>query len=129
MQGGDSAAKLEAAESNFLSQTLSVETRLGSKFIEILKFELSEYFKGKRKEFSVPLILVGSDFQIQVWNLLQQIHYGSIQTYKQQALKLNNLGAIRAMAQANGRNPLAILVPCHRVIGVSGKLIGYNGGI
>ena len=100
-----------------------------NKFFDILKLELSEYFEGKRKEFSVPLILVGSDFQVDVWNLLRTIPYGTTQSYKQQALSLNHPGAIRAMAQANGQNPLAIIIPCHRVIGATGKLVGYSGGL
>ena len=100
-----------------------------NKFFDILRFQLSEYSNGKRKEFSVPLKLVGSDFQLQVWNILRKIPYGTIQTYKQQAVNLNHPGAIRAMAQANGQNPIAIIIPCHRVIGTGGKLVGYHCGL
>lgn len=73
--------------------------------------------------------MIGTEFQKSVWNLLLNIPYGQTKTYKDQAISLGNLNAIRAVAGANGRNQISILVPCHRVIGADGKLVGYGGGI
>lgn len=97
--------------------------------LETLKIQLNEYFEGQRKEFSIPIAIRGSDFQHKVWAQLQQILYGTTQTYKQQSEILNQPLAIRAMAHANGQNPIAIVIPCHRVIGSNGKLTGYAGGL
>lgn len=94
-----------------------------------LENELNEYFFGKRKTFGIPLDLIGTAFQKSVWNLLLNIPYGHTKTYKEQAISLGNLNAIRAVAGANGRNQISILVPCHRVIGADGKLVGYGGGV
>lgn len=91
--------------------------------------ELTEYFAGKRKEFTVPLDLHGTDFQKRVWDELLAIPYGETRSYKQQATKLKNVKAIRAVGAANGRNPVAIIVPCHRVIASNGHLHGYAGGL
>ena len=77
----------------------------------------------------MPLDLKGTNFQFDVWNLLQKIPYGRLQTYKQQSVNLTHPEAIRAMAHANGQNPIAIIIPCHRVIGSDGKLTGYAGGL
>lgn len=100
-----------------------------SPFFEILTKELKEYFIGKRKEFSVPLVTPGTDFQKSVWKVLQEIPYGKTRSYKEQAIAIGNLKAIRAVATANGDNRIAILVPCHRVIGSDGQMTGYGGGI
>jgi len=94
-----------------------------------LKEELGEYFAGKRKMFDVSLDLSGTEFQKSVWNSLLDIPFGKIQTYEQQAIKLNSLSAIRAIAAANGQNKISIVIPCHRVIGKSGNLTGYAGGL
>lgn len=91
--------------------------------------QLKEYFDGKRKEFSIQLDPVGTDFQKSVWNELSKIPYGETRSYLQIANQLNNPGAIRAVGAANGKNPIAIIVPCHRVIGSSGDLIGFAGGL
>ncbi len=100
-----------------------------SKYFESLRKQLSEYFDGKRKEFGIPLVLAGTPFQQQVWGELQKIPYGSTRSYKEQSMALKNLGAIRAVGTANGANRIAILIPCHRVIGENGKLTGYGGGL
>ncbi len=100
-----------------------------SKVITKLKSQLHEYFDGKRKIFSIPLQPLGTDFQKSVWEELQRIPYGNTRSYKQQASALNNLRAIRAVAQANGMNKISILIPCHRVIGEDGHLTGYGGGL
>lgn len=97
--------------------------------MEILEIQLGEYFEGKRKEFSIPIAVRGTEFQHKVWALLQNIPYGTTQTYKQQSENLNQPLAIRAMAHTNGQNPISIVIPCHRVIGTNGKMTGYAGGL
>ena len=91
--------------------------------------ELGEYFAGKRREFTVPLDMRGTPFQKQVWEALLGIPYGETRTYGQLASQLGNPKATRAVGAANGRNPVAIIAPCHRVIGFSGKLTGFAGGL
>jgi methylated-DNA-[protein]-cysteine S-methyltransferase len=91
--------------------------------------ELSEYFRGERKAFTVPLDMRGTHFQRQVWEALLGIPYGETRSYGQLANQLGNPNATRAVGAANGRNPIAIVVPCHRVIGFNGKLTGFAGGL
>ncbi|MWN31117.1 MULTISPECIES: bifunctional transcriptional activator/DNA repair enzyme AdaA [unclassified Gilliamella] len=97
--------------------------------IKQTKKEIDEYFQGKRQHFNVKLHTPGTDFQKTVWDCLKQIPYGKLTTYKQQAEKINTPQAIRAVANANGFNRVAIIVPCHRVIGSNGELMGYGGGL
>ena len=94
-----------------------------------LKIELLEYFAGKRQNFSVPLHLVGGDFQKKVWNELLKIPFGKTVSYKQLAENVGNSKAVRAVANANAANKIAVIVPCHRVIGSNGSLTGYAGGL
>ena len=91
--------------------------------------ELDAYFKGEQKVFTVPLLLLGSDFQKSVWQALLTIPYGETSTYKEQAKMIGNEKAVRAVANANGANAISILVPCHRIIGSNGTLTGYAGGL
>jgi methylated-DNA-[protein]-cysteine S-methyltransferase len=91
--------------------------------------ELDEYFAGTRKVFEVPLAPEGTPFQQQVWQTLLQIEFGKQSSYLLQSKKLGNVKAIRAMASANGKNPIAIIIPCHRVIGSNQTLVGYAGGL
>jgi O-6-methylguanine DNA methyltransferase len=91
--------------------------------------ELDAYFAGKLRQFTVPLDLRGTAFQLRVWQLLCEIPYGETRSYGQIAQALGNPKATRAVGQANGRNPIAIIVPCHRVIGSDGGLTGYGGGL
>ena len=91
--------------------------------------QLKEYFAGTRKEFDVPLDIEGTDFQKRVWNELQKIPYGKTISYKTLSEKLGDVKVIRAVGKANGQNPIAIIIPCHRVIGADGSLIGYAGGL
>jgi methylated-DNA-[protein]-cysteine S-methyltransferase len=91
--------------------------------------ELDAYFAGDLRQFSVPLDLRGTDFQRQVWQLLQSIPYGETRSYGQIASALGRPTASRAVGRANGTNPVAIIVPCHRVIGANGELVGYGGGL
>ena len=100
-----------------------------NKHIRQAKKEISEYFVGQRKSFAVQLHMPGTDFQNSVWQGLLKIPYGQTSTYKKQAEKLNKPKAVRAVASANGHNRIAIIVPCHRVVGKNGTLIGYGGGI
>lgn len=90
---------------------------------------LKAYFAGNPQPFNIPLHLIGSDFQVRVWQQLQQIPYGKTMSYKQQAMQLGNPQAIRAIASANGANPVMMVVPCHRVVGSKGQLTGYRGGL
>jgi methylated-DNA-[protein]-cysteine S-methyltransferase len=91
--------------------------------------ELAEYFTGSRNTFSVPLDMHGTKFQQNVWDALLKIPFGETRTYGQLAKELGNPKAMRAVGAANGRNPAAIVVPCHRVIGADGKLTGFAGGL
>ena len=100
-----------------------------NKHFVLLHQQLDEYFEGKRKEFSIPLVTPGSTFQQSVWKELQNIPYGITRSYKQQALALKKPEAVRAVANANGTNRIAIIIPCHRVIGADGNLTGYGGGL
>lgn len=96
---------------------------------QLLRGQVAEYFAGSRRDFSVPLLTPGTDFQQAVWQALGRIPYGTTRSYGQQAVALGRPGAVRAVASANGMNRLAILVPCHRVIGADGQLTGYAGGL
>jgi AraC family transcriptional regulator of adaptative response/methylated-DNA-[protein]-cysteine methyltransferase len=101
----------------------------GNKFFAELEKQLSEYFAGKRKQFDIPLVTPGTEFQQSVWKELMNIPYGSTRSYKQQSIALKKPEAIRAVAHANGMNRIAIIIPCHRVIGDNGSMTGYGGGI
>mgnify|MGYP002802577550 FL=1 len=91
--------------------------------------ELEEYFQGKRKEFTVPCVPEGTDFQKRVWEALTRIPYGVTRTYKEIAVEIGNSRASRAVGMANHKNPVPIIIPCHRVIGSDGRLTGYAGGL
>ena len=91
--------------------------------------QLEEYFAGKRKQFDLDLDFVGTDFQKSVWNALANIPFGESRSYREIARELGNASATRAVGAANGRNPISIVAPCHRVIGASGELTGFAGGI
>lgn len=93
------------------------------------KNEIDEYFQGIRKYFAVKSHTPGTDFQRTVWDSLKQIPYGKLTTYKEQAENINNPHSIRSVASANGFNRIAIIIPCHRVIGSNGELMGYGGGL
>ena len=91
--------------------------------------QLLEYLKGERKTFDLPIHMEGTAFQQQVWTALCDIPYGETRSYKQIAETIGNPKAVRAVGMANNRNPLLIVIPCHRVIGTDGKLVGYGAGI
>jgi methylated-DNA-[protein]-cysteine S-methyltransferase len=112
---------------NFLKETRRPETITSA--IEQCIEELDEYFYKGRKFFSVELLLRGSDFQKKVWNQLLTIPFGTTVSYEEIAIGIGDIKSIRAVGLANGQNPIAIIVPCHRVIGKNGDLVGYGGGM
>ena len=91
--------------------------------------QLEEYFSGDRREFDLPISAVGTEFQQQVWKALTTIPYGETWSYQDLANAIGNPKAVRAVGLANGKNPVSVIVPCHRVIGKNGKLTGYAGGV
>lgn len=91
--------------------------------------QLGEYFAGVRREFDVPLELHGTEFQVAAWRALANIAYGETRAYKQQAIDIGRPKAVRAIGAANGKNPISVILPCHRVIGSNGSLVGYGGGL
>ena len=101
----------------------------GTRVLEQAAAELAEYFEGSRREFTVPVRLTGTDFQQEVWAALCEIPYGATATYGDIARRVGRPRACRAVGMANHRNPVPIIVPCHRVIGSGGALTGYGGGL
>jgi len=91
--------------------------------------QIDEYFKGKRKKFTIEIQLQGTDFQKKVWKQLMKIPYGETVSYKDIAVSIGNKKAVRAVGGANNKNKIAIIVPCHRVIGSDGDLVGFGGGL
>lgn len=123
--------QIKASELGLLS-VLFVEkcTHVSSNALtQAAKSQLSEYFDGSRTQFALPLAVSGTQFQLSVWQQLQQIRYGQTCSYADVAVALANPKAVRAVGAANGKNPISIIVPCHRVIGANGQLTGYAGGI
>jgi methylated-DNA-[protein]-cysteine S-methyltransferase len=126
-------AKLEGDENGVSSLTvLNNDVAVSNIIPEVLEDavnQLNEYFKGERKTFSLKLNPEGTDFQKRVWDALLTIPFGKTTSYLQLSKDLGDVKAIRAVANANGKNPLWIIVPCHRVIGTDGSLTGYAGGL
>ncbi|MGE8683798.1 MAG: methylated-DNA--[protein]-cysteine S-methyltransferase [Acinetobacter sp.] len=91
--------------------------------------QLNEYFQGKRQKFDLPLDFEGTEFQQKVWQALLTIPFGETRSYKQIAEQVGNVKAVRAVGAANGKNPISIIAPCHRVVGANGKLVGFAGGL
>lgn len=110
----------------YLNASFKIET---TSILEETKRQLDEYFAGNRKAFTIPLHLVGTDFQQQVWNELLNIPYGATTSYKEIAQNIGKPKAVRAVAGAIGANGISILIPCHRVIGSDKSLTGYAGGL
>ncbi|MGD0342037.1 MAG: methylated-DNA--[protein]-cysteine S-methyltransferase [Bacteroidales bacterium] len=133
----DGVCLLEFSDRRTLSSQIKEVTGLlettiqegSNRHLRMLKKQLKEYFKGKRKEFSLHLVTPGTEFQQAVWKELLKIPYGATRTYQEQADTLKNPGSVRAVAQANGANRISIVIPCHRVIGSDGHLVGYGGGL
>lgn len=119
-------AIIELDFGNNLNKEIEIkETQL----IKEAKEQLEEYFNGERKEFHLPLEPKGTEFQKQVWRALRKISYGTTKTYKEIAVEVGNEKACRAVGMANNKNPIPIIIPCHRVIGSNNKLVGYAGGL
>ena len=91
--------------------------------------QLTEYFAGKRQQFDLPLDFAGTEFQHKVWQALLSIPFGETRSYRDIAEQIGNVKAVRAVGAANGKNPISIIAPCHRVVGKNGKLIGFAGGL
>lgn len=132
----DAVCLLEFADRKALASELSLLGReLGplapgtNALIARLRAELDEYFAGSRREFTVPLATPGTPFQQEAWRALREIPHGATRSYAEQAAAIGRPSAVRAIARANGANRIAILVPCHRVVGSDGKLTGYGGGL
>ena len=122
--------KMLETEFKDLAKSLNATIAQGENpHFKTLEKELSEYFEGNRKNFTVPLSPVGTDFQKSVWQVLMKIPYGETWNYKKQSEVLGDVKKVRAVANANGMNKISILIPCHRVIGSNGTLTGYGGGI
>ena len=122
--------KILEKEFEYLANEFNTEILPGkNKHLDKLKKELEEYFIGNRSTFTVPIHASGTHFQMSVWDALQNIPYGNTRSYKQQAEAIGNVKAVRAVASTNGKNRINILIPCHRVIGSNGKLVGYGGGL
>lgn len=124
--------KIEATDSgivavNFVSSQDEAESV--NTITQHCKQQLQEYFSGERRTFNLPLQPKGTDFQQRVWAELQNIPFGKVVSYLEMAKRLGDEKVIRAAAAANGKNPIAILIPCHRVIGTNGDLVGYAGGL
>ncbi|MGD9365898.1 MAG: methylated-DNA--[protein]-cysteine S-methyltransferase [Desulfobacteraceae bacterium] len=109
--------------------TIGDDWQKRSTFFAPVKAQLRSYFKGELKHFDVPLAPVGTPFQLKVWKALQTIPYGELVSYKTIAESIGNPNAVRAVGGANGKNPIPIIVPCHRVIGSDGSLTGFGGGL
>ena len=118
-----------SSEADNKSEKDSAEDKENNPVVQQTIKELEEYFAGNRKVFTVPLDLRGTEFQKKVWEALREIPYGETRSYKEIAEKIGNPKASRAVGMANHRNPIGIVVPCHRVVGANGKLTGYAGGI
>jgi AraC family transcriptional regulator of adaptative response/methylated-DNA-[protein]-cysteine methyltransferase len=113
-----------------LENDLNVTLEEGSgPFLDKLELQLKEYFEGTLRSFDIPLVLTGTSFQKRVWEELLKIAFGRTVSYKEQSLRMTGIRSVRAVASANGKNRIAIVVPCHRVISSKGKLTGYAGGL
>lgn len=137
---GSYGEKLCLADWRYRKQRERIDRRLQnglkSKYVETSSSvinetitQLKEYFAKERKDFDIPLLLLGTDFQQDVWKGLMQIPYGSTDSYLSLAKSIGNEKAVRAVASANGANAISILVPCHRIVGSNGTLTGYAGGL
>jgi methylated-DNA-[protein]-cysteine S-methyltransferase len=104
-------------------------TKTETPLIKKTAAQIEEYLAGKRKQFTIPTALHGTEFQMAVWRALQNIPYGETRSYKEIAAFIGRPKALRAVGMANNRNPISIIVPCHRVIGSDGSLTGYGGGL
>lgn len=124
-ENGTAVTNIYFKDENLGNKEQLVETPIIKKAFE----QINEYLNGKRKTFDFPIEIIGTEFQKSVWRALQEIPFGETKTYKEIAVAIGNEKACRAVGMANNKNPLPIVVPCHRVIGTNGKLVGYAGGL
>ncbi|WP_270182386.1 methylated-DNA--[protein]-cysteine S-methyltransferase [Alkalihalobacillus sp. CinArs1] len=120
---------LPAAEAWFKKNHVKPDFVMNYEIIDPIIVQLEEFFSGKRRMFDLKLNLIGTPFQKKVWNSLSTIPYGETRSYKDVAVDISAPRAVRAIGSANNRNPLPIIIPCHRVIGSNGALVGYGGGM
>ncbi|MBZ4653656.1 MAG: methylated-DNA/protein-cysteine methyltransferase [Peptococcaceae bacterium] len=125
---GNALTQVDFLEDNEIFEKADMAHR-SNEVLEQAKAELTAYFEGNLTTFTVPYTCRGTDFQKKVWHALTRIPYGETLSYEALARKINHPRACRAVGQANNRNPLAIIIPCHRVIGKNGNLVGYGGGL
>ncbi len=122
--------KMRQTVDNRIKNGLSAEfVEQSDETLEKTRKQLNEYLNGERREFDLPILMVGTDFQKKVWYALMKVSYGTISTYLKLAKDINNEKAVRAVASANGANSIGLIIPCHRIIGSNGKLVGYGGGL
>lgn len=119
----------KAIESLLFKDPVSLSTEPVPPLFGELKIQLDEYFSGNRRRFDLPLSASGTDFQKKVWKELLRVPFGRTLSYKELAARLGDIRSVRAVAAAVGRNPMMILIPCHRIIGSDGSLTGYAGGL
>jgi len=122
-------AKRDIIDNRILDGLDAVYREGASTLIKSAINQLEEYFNSERREFTIPLVLVGTDFQKRVWSELKKIEFGTLASYSELTNRLGNLKAIRAVSSANGSNALSIFIPCHRILGSNGDLTGYAGGL
>lgn len=124
--------KIEATDTHLVSLTFSegiADNGRGNQITQQAIVQLKDYFEGRRKKFDIPLHAAGTPFEQKVWYELQSIPFGTTSTYGTIAKKLDDVNSVRAVGRANGQNPIAILIPCHRVVGADNSLTGYSGGL
>ena len=122
--------KMRFAVDNRLKKTLNAKFVVqDNKILKETRKQITEYLRAERKTFDLPILSVGSDFQKQVWEALLKINYGETASYLDIAKYIGNEKAVRAVASANGANAIAVIIPCHRIIGSNGELVGYGGGL
>lgn len=122
--------KMRATVDNRIKKHLTADfVEQEDEIITKAKKQIDEYLEGSRKKFEIPLLLLGTDFQKQVWNELLKVNYGETTNYLDIAKRMDNPNAVRAVASANAANAIALIIPCHRIIESSGELGGYGGGV
>ena len=122
--------RMRSTVDNRIKSALNVEyLEQDNNVLKAARKQIDEYLIGKRTAFEVPILMVGSGFQKQVWNALKNVKYGETASYSDLAKNIDNEKAVRAVASANGANSLGLIIPCHRIIGTNGELVGYGGGL
>jgi len=122
--------KMRTTVDNRLKRELNAEYKeQDTNILKETRKQIDEYLIGERIKFEIPILMVGSDFQKQVWNALIDVNYGEVATYLDLAKSIDNEKAVRAVASANGANSIGLIIPCHRIIGSNGDLVGYGGGL